>query len=206
MALVSLHLQKRLCYLPTSRQQSPQPWTVQHSTMDGLGVGDRIKKRGWEDYCRLPFPSVFGSGEWDSAVCEISYQCHIHHDCSASQDVSSQDLPAPEEEDQRREENGSLPSKSPRWIPALYFLSYILLFEGLEAFDILLLNFLNLIVQGPVYQLHPFSFKEWKTRCKKNDNPAACGTKTTFTERQTRWKGRGLCTRWRNKIKPQKNN
>ena len=28
----------------------------------------------------------------------------------------------------------------------------------------------------------------------------------TVTERQRRWKGRGLCTRWRNKKKPQKNN
>ena len=44
------------------------------------------------------------------------------------------------------------------------------------------------------------------SRSKKNCNPAACGTKTTFTERQTKWKGRGLCTRWRNKVKPQKNN
>ena len=33
------------------------------------------------------------------------------------------------------------------------------------------------------------------SRSKKNYNPAACGTKTTFTERHTRWKGRGLCTR-----------
>ena len=44
------------------------------------------------------------------------------------------------------------------------------------------------------------------SRGKKNYNPAACGTKTTFPERQTRLKGRGLCTRWRNKIKPQKSN
>ena len=44
------------------------------------------------------------------------------------------------------------------------------------------------------------------SRSKKNYSPAACGTKTTFTERETRWKGRRLCTRWRNKIKPQKNN
>ena len=28
----------------------------------------------------------------------------------------------------------------------------------------------------------------------------------TVTERQRRWKGRGLCTRWRNKKKSQKNN
>ena len=44
------------------------------------------------------------------------------------------------------------------------------------------------------------------SRSKKNYNAAACGIKTTFTERQTKWKGRGLCTRWRNKITPQKNN
>ena len=43
-------------------------------------------------------------------------------------------------------------------------------------------------------------------RSKKNYNPAACGPKTTVTERQRRRKGRGLCTRWRNKKKPQKNN
>ena len=42
------------------------------------------------------------------------------------------------------------------------------------------------------------------SRTKKNYNPAACGMKTTFTERETKWKGRGLYTRWRNKIKPQK--
>ena len=44
------------------------------------------------------------------------------------------------------------------------------------------------------------------SRSKKNYKTAACGTKTTFTERQTKWKGIRLCTRWRNKIKPQKNN
>ena len=44
------------------------------------------------------------------------------------------------------------------------------------------------------------------SRSKKNYNPAACGMKTTFTERHTKGKGRGLCTTWRKKIKPQKNN
>ena len=47
---------------------------------------------------------------------------------------------------------------------------------------------------------------ERDSRRKNNYNPSACGMKTTSTERQTKWKGRGLCTRWRNKIKPQKNN
>ena len=42
------------------------------------------------------------------------------------------------------------------------------------------------------------------SRGKKNYNPAACGIKITFTERYTRWKGRGLYTRWRNKKKPRK--
>ena len=41
-------------------------------------------------------------------------------------------------------------------------------------------------------------------RSKKNYIPAACGTKTTLVERQTKWKGRRLCTRWRNKIKRRK--
>ena len=54
--------------------------------------------------------------------------------------------------------------------------------------------------------LDSLSHQRADSRSKKNYNPAACGTKTTFTERQTRWKGRGLCTRCRNKIKPQKNN
>ena len=60
-------------------------------------------------------------------------------------------------------------------------------------------GFISLHLQGQSW---------WFTQnhIKKNYNPAACGTKTTFTEIQTRWKGRGLCTRWRNKIKPQKNN
>ena len=40
----------------------------------------------------------------------------------------------------------------------------------------------------------------------KNYSPAACGMKTIFTERQTKWKGRGICTSWRNKIKLQRNN
>ena len=44
------------------------------------------------------------------------------------------------------------------------------------------------------------------SRSKKNYNLPACGMKTTFTERWTKWTGRGLCTTWRNKIKPQKNN
>ena len=50
------------------------------------------------------------------------------------------------------------------------------------------------------------NFKPQNLTKKKNYNPAACGPKTTVTERQRRWKGRGLCTRWRNKKKPQKNN
>ena len=37
------------------------------------------------------------------------------------------------------------------------------------------------------------------SRSKNNYNPAACGTKTTFTEKEAKWKGRGLCTIWRNK-------
>ena len=43
-------------------------------------------------------------------------------------------------------------------------------------------------------------------RSKKNYKTATCGMKTTFTDRQTKQKGRGLCTRWRNKIKPEKHN
>lgn len=39
----------------------------------------------------------------------------------------------------------------------------------------------------------------------KNYNLAACRTKVTITESQTKWNSKGICPRWWNKIKPQKN-
>lgn len=122
MALVSPHLQRDYAFLPISIQQTSQPRTVAQHRGWVRGSG-WIKKECQEDYCRFPFPSVFGSREWDLALCEMPYQCQIHHDCSPSQD-RSQDLPSPEEEAQRRGGgNGSLPSNTQ--VPG-EFLLYIL--------------------------------------------------------------------------------
>ena len=45
-----------------------------------------------------------------------------------------------------------------------------------------------------------------ESRSKKNYNPAPCGMETTITESETKGNSRGICPRWRNKIKPLKNN
>ena len=45
-----------------------------------------------------------------------------------------------------------------------------------------------------------------ESRSNKNDNLQACRTEAIVTESQTKWDSTGVCPRWRNKIKFQKNN